>query len=121
MGIIIVGCSMVDGGGEVKVLTQNEVKEKVLAIIERTLGQSTYDSTKIATWATAIANQSLRIGVDNKDTSRYSVSVYFVQANKGGFHAFSTCYWDEQNDMNISIPWKNRYMHCIVQWQAIHS
>lgn len=51
---------------------------------------------------------------DYSEEFKYVISVVILEKKNGGFHLFSTCFWDEKRDGTVTVRWKNRSMHCVV-------
>lgn len=45
---------------------------------------------------------------------KFLVTVIILEKKNGGFHLFSTCYWDQEQDGTVTVRWDNPTMHCIV-------
>lgn len=45
---------------------------------------------------------------------KYIISVVILEKKNGGFHLFSTCYWDQEQDGTVTVRWDNKTMHCVV-------
>lgn len=42
------------------------------------------------------------------------VTCAIMQKNGAGFHAASSCYWDNQTDGSCTVKWENKTMYVIV-------
>lgn len=43
-----------------------------------------------------------------------SVTCAIMQKNGAGFHAASSCYWDNMTDGSCTVRWENKTMYVIV-------
>eukprot|EP01068_Selenidium_serpulae_P003340 Selendium_serpulae@DN3005_c0_g1_i1.p1 len=82
--------------------------------LEHVLGSASYDPAEVPQWVETITNGVLEKLNHLSDEFKYIVAVVILQRCKGGFHLFSTCYWDQQTDGTTTVRYDNKSLHCIV-------
>eukprot|EP01054_Gregarina_sp_Poly1_P003670 Gregarina_sp_Poly_1__3669@NODE_2080_length_2720_cov_125_513381_g1342_i0_p4_GENE_NODE_2080_length_2720_cov_125_513381_g1342_i0NODE_2080_length_2720_cov_125_513381_g1342_i0_p4_ORF_typecomplete_len115_score15_55Tctex1/PF03645_13/5_9e24DUF3335/PF11814_8/0_069NARP1/PF12569_8/0_096_NODE_2080_length_2720_cov_125_513381_g1342_i016211965 len=90
------------------------LKKEMLQIVKDTLTDKAYESTQIPTWVDVITSQTIDKLTKRSDALKYVVSVIILEKKNGGFHLFSTCYWDQECDGTVTVRWDNPTMHCVV-------
>eukprot|EP00923_Selenidium_pygospionis_P032180 GHVN01056838.1.p1 GENE.GHVN01056838.1~~GHVN01056838.1.p1 ORF type:complete len:118 (-),score=9.83 GHVN01056838.1:198-551(-) len=93
---------------------KEQVHSEVKNTLEHVLGSANYDAAEVPQWVETITNGVLERLQNMCDGYKYIVSVVVLQRSRGGFHLFSTCYWDQQTDGTITVRYDSKALHCIV-------
>ncbi len=87
-------------------------------IIERTIGQETYQPKLVQGWVDSIGQDAVTKFKDLAANYKFVVSVTIVQ-KAGGLVQSSTCYWDSSTDCHVTVRWENPHLHCVVVAYAV--
>eukprot|EP01053_Blabericola_migrator_P005077 Blabericola_migrator_1__5076@NODE_2629_length_2514_cov_84_416428_g1649_i0_p4_GENE_NODE_2629_length_2514_cov_84_416428_g1649_i0NODE_2629_length_2514_cov_84_416428_g1649_i0_p4_ORF_typecomplete_len115_score15_92Tctex1/PF03645_13/1_3e24NARP1/PF12569_8/0_039_NODE_2629_length_2514_cov_84_416428_g1649_i06771021 len=90
------------------------LRKEMHQIVKDTLTDKAYESTHVPMWVDVITTQIIDKLTKRSDALKYVVSVVILEKKNGGFHLFSTCYWDQDCDGTITVRWDNPTMHCVV-------
>lgn len=106
---------------------QESVSPQVTAAISEVLSDKPYDAAQVPDWVDQITDSESKLFTPHNllseiiktlcqksESLKYIVSVIILEKKNGGFHLFSTCYWDQETDGTITIRWDNKAMHCVV-------
>jgi hypothetical protein len=97
---------------------KNDMSDVCSKIIERTIGQETYQPKLVQGWVDTIAQDSVSKLKDSVQNYKFVVSVTILQ-KAGGLMQSSTCYWDSSTDCHVTVRWENPNLHCVVVAYAI--
>ncbi|EZG43796.1 tctex-1 family protein [Gregarina niphandrodes] len=91
-----------------------DVKRKTENIITAVIRDSKYEATQVQNWVDKITHECIDYLQQVNDDFKYVVSVIIMEKKTGGFHLFSTCYWDCDQDGTVTARYDNPGLHVLV-------
>ncbi|TNJ27446.1 Dynein light chain [Giardia muris] len=94
------------------------VPEEVISlareVLDTTLGQATYQASKVTQWTETLIDEVLKRLVALKKPYKYLVTCALLQRMGAGLHASTAEYWDAATDGHAHITWENRTIYCMM-------
>ncbi|XP_025418315.1 dynein light chain Tctex-type 1-like [Sipha flava] len=92
----------------------NEVSDIINNSIENTIGNQLYQQNMVNKWVNDVVDYCLKRLCQLAKPFKYMVICTILQKNGAGFHAASSCYWDNSTDRKCNVKWENESMYVIV-------
>lgn len=90
------------------------IRSYINKVVSETLADKQYHPSNVQEWVDTITSSVIGRLTSLSEELKYVVSVIILEKKNGGFHLFSTCYWDQERDATITVRWENKSMHCVV-------
>ncbi|EKX31768.1 hypothetical protein GUITHDRAFT_91156 [Guillardia theta CCMP2712] len=98
---------------------KDQIKTILKECVEETLGQHTYEHSKIGQWINDICEKSTKRLIALSKPFKYVVTCVIVQRNGAGLHTAASCFWDSANDGSASFRWEEKTMYCVAKCFAL--
>uniref|UniRef100_A0A2S2P1P2 Dynein light chain Tctex-type 1 n=1 Tax=Schizaphis graminum TaxID=13262 RepID=A0A2S2P1P2_SCHGA len=92
----------------------DEVSDIIKDSIEHSIGSQLYQQNMVNKWTDSVVENCLTRLCKLAKPFKYIVTCSIMQKNGAGFHAASSCYWDNLTDGSCTVRWENKTMYVIV-------
>lgn len=91
-----------------------EISDIVKESIEHTMNTQLFQQSMVNKWTDLVIESCLTKLCKLAKPYKYMVSCSIMQKNGAGFHAASSCYWDNVTDGSCTVRWENQTIYVIV-------
>ncbi|KAK9959731.1 hypothetical protein ABG768_009833 [Culter alburnus] len=103
-----------DQSAEETTFVVDEITTVIKEVVESTIGNSSYQHSKINQWMSNIVESSLNQLTKLGKPFKYIVTCIILQKNGAGLHTASSCFWDNTTDGSCTVRWENKTIYCSV-------
>ncbi|KAI2654331.1 Dynein light chain Tctex-type 1 [Labeo rohita] len=103
-----------DQASEETTFVVDEITTVIKETVESTIGNSSYQHSKVNQWTSSIVESSLNQLTKLGKPFKYIVTCIILQKNGAGLHTASSCFWDNSTDGSCTVRWENKTIYCIV-------
>ncbi|XP_048047066.1 dynein light chain Tctex-type 1-like isoform X1 [Megalobrama amblycephala] len=107
-----------DQSAEETTFVVDEITTVIKEAVESTIGNSSYQHSKINQWMSNIVESSLNQLTKLGKPFKYIVTCIILQKNGAGLHTASSCFWDNTTDgktyWSCTVRWENKTIYCSV-------
>ncbi|KAK2878802.1 hypothetical protein Q8A67_019593 [Cirrhinus molitorella] len=103
-----------DQSAEETTFVVEEITTVIKETVESTIGNNSYQHSKINQWTSNIVELSLSQLTKLGKPFKYIVTCIILQKNGAGLHTASSCFWDNSTDGSCTVRWENKTIYCIV-------
>uniref|UniRef100_A0A1A7WS54 Dynein, light chain, Tctex-type 1 n=1 Tax=Iconisemion striatum TaxID=60296 RepID=A0A1A7WS54_9TELE len=90
------------------------VKRIAIDSLETTIGESSYQHSRVNQWTTIVTEQCLGQLNSLRQPFKYIATCIIMEKNGAGLQAANSCFWDNSTDESCTVHWENNSMHCIL-------
>jgi dynein light chain Tctex-type 1 len=94
---------------------KDEIRKICEEAIMNTLGDQKYDKTSVGDWIKNMTYEVTNtIRGQNYQSYKFVCDCRIIHKAKTRLHFSSTCLWNPNSDITLSVKWENETMHCFI-------